>query len=193
VLVISGADLTGKTTFATECVRLLQELGWSHMLHHLSRPPASWDYHKNYVERMCVASVWDRFHLDSLAYRQCDEHPCSMTPLKWDLIEAEFRLRCGFQVILLASPEQIEARHKERGDNMYDLEHIQRVNLAFIQMCNDLPTRVRDEDYCLRISTAGGVTPGVRVNSCIWQLLTPKAVVDAYEKQLREFQQLSKQ
>lgn len=180
MLVISGADLVGKTTFVDACVKLLQNRGLQHMKMHLSRPPASFDYYMDYVDKMSVTTVWDRFHLDSLAYRQHDDHECQLTPLRWDLVQAEFIRTCGYQVVLVAREEAIRRRYAERGDTMYGLDHILRVNEAFRKICDGLRStvRVRGAEYRYRIDEDGDVED---------ELITPESVVANYVKRLEEY------
>ena len=40
-----------------------------------------------------------------------------------DIFEAAFRQHCGFQVVLVSTPEEITERFAERGDPMYNLAH----------------------------------------------------------------------
>lgn len=181
MIVVSGSDLCGKSTLVKRVTELLQDRGYSHMAHHLSRPPATWDYHLNYVERMCINSVWDRGHLDSLAYRAHDDHECSMTPLKFDLVEAAFRQQCGFQVVLIAAEAAIKDRFAQRGDPLYDVEHIIKVNESFKEMLFDSEFACRGQSYVTRVDIGGDVSTGE---------VTPERVVDAYVKRYEEFLEL---
>lgn len=187
MIAVSGADLVGKTTFCRRLVELLQARGLTHVLHHLSRVPESWRTPGSYVERMCVNSVWDRFHLDELAYRQHDDRRTSMTPLRWDLTEAAFRQHCGVQVVLVASPEVIEARYRERGDQMYDIAHVQAVNLSFARMSNESPLTLRDQHYRMGLFSIGSVESSAFVNNCVWSAITPEYIAERYVARLAEF------
>lgn len=180
MLCVSGADLTGKSTFCAKVLKILQEdYKLPHMLHHLSRPPASFDYCQDYVDIMSVCSVWDRFHLDSLAYRACDDHPCRMTPLTFAMTEAQFRLHCGYQVVLYEDQSVIEKRFAEKGDPLYSLEHILKVNEQFYDMCwsKSGEIRVREKTYQTSID-AHSITPDDKF---------VRYVVENYTSRLREF------
>jgi len=179
MLVVSGADLVGKSTFCAKVLKILQEdYKLPHMLHHLSRPPASFDYYQDYVDILSVYSVWDRFHLDSLAYRACDDHPSRMTPLKFAMTEAQFRLNCGYQVVLYTDQHVLQNRYDLKGDPMYSIEHIKRVNEKFVEMCykRDDHFVVRGQGYSPRIDMYGEST-----DSMI------ECVVESYVARLKEF------
>jgi hypothetical protein len=153
------------------------------MLAHLSRPPKNFDYMNGYIERIAVNTVWDRFALDSLAYRQCDDHPCSMTPLKYDLVQAAVTQACGFQVVLWSSRDEIVARYRERGDLMYSWDHIVKVNSEFSTICGDSEYVVRGRTYRPRVDMSGSVTDP----SC---KITTELVVQKYTERLNEFLEL---
>ncbi len=179
MLVVSGSDLVGKSTFCAKVLKILQEdYKLPHMLQHLSRIPPSFDRYSDYVGLMNMRTVWDRFALDELAYRNCDDYPSNMTPLKWDLTEAQFRLHCGYQVVLVEEDIVINNRFALKGDPMYSLEHILKVNEQFHKMIdsNDL-FRMRDCDYQLRIDNFGEATDKDLIPS----------VVNGYIARLKEF------
>lgn len=147
MLIIEGADLVGKTTLQKECVRLLNLRGLPHMPMHLTRPPANFDYYRGYLQLISRDTVWDRFHLSSLAYRQCDDHECSMTPLKYSLVDAKIRQMPGFIVLIVGEEKTIRQRFQSRGDTMYSVEHIVSVNRAFERMIVTRDVSVRGRDY----------------------------------------------
>ena len=159
MLIISGADLVGKSTFVKKCCDVLSTAysQKSCIVTHLTRPPKNFDYFRGYVERMSVDSVWDRFTLDNLAYRANDDHQCSMTPDKWNLLQAHLALNCVFQVVLYAENDFIEANHKKRGDNTYSLDHILKVNATFRSMCGVRQIKVREHTYDYKIDMYGTV------------------------------------
>jgi|SRR6185437_838176 len=183
MIVVSGADLVGKTTFCQKLVERLQDdtFCMPHMLHHLSRIPKWFDAYHDYIDRMCVTSIWDRFHLDELAYRFCDDRSTQMTPLKWDLVQAEFKRRCGFQVVIYASAQHIEERFRARGDSMYNLEHILKVNDTFMGMVSKGTIIVRDQPYIVNVDMLGKVTEGDLI----------ERVARAYRARLKEFRELT--
>lgn len=137
MLIFDGPDLVGKSTLVKQACERLNARGLMHMPMHLTRPPECWDACQGYVEKMSVHTVWDRFHLSQIAYRACDDHPSQLTPLKLDVVEAQLRLIGGYSCVVTAEPEVIERRHAERGDDLYSLEHILRVNAVFRRMCTE--------------------------------------------------------
>lgn len=150
MLIIEGADLVGKSTLQRRCIQLLNattDIGAGHMPMHLTRPPPGFNYYQSYLDLIARDTVWDRFHLSVLAYRQHDDLPCSMTPLKYSLVDAAIRQVGGFIVLVVESDDVIRRRFVERGDPMYSLEHILKVNRSFKEMLDDKNVLVRGENY----------------------------------------------
>ena len=154
MLIVSGGDLVGKSTFVKRAYAKLDSLGFRHMPHHLTRPPKNFDYYKGYLDLISPYTIWDRFALDSLAYRQIDSHPCQMTPMKWSLVEAACRHHGGFQVILCCRNDQtiVERYNEDRPGqvHMYPAGHAVRVNSTFRQMLNLTSVMVRGQSYRYR-------------------------------------------
>lgn len=155
MLIVSGGDLVGKSTFVRHAYERLDELGFRHMPHHLTKPPASFDYYKGYLELVSPHTVWDRFALDCLPYRNLDEHPCTMTPMKWSLVEAACKRAGGFQVVMYAGDDDtIRKRFKANrpGEtHMYPLEHALRVNDEFRRMRSHSTYTMRGLHYRVAI------------------------------------------
>lgn len=148
MLIIAGADYVGKTTLAQACVKRLNDMGYPHMYQHLTRPPECFDYFMGYLEKASKHSVWDRFHIDNLAYRACDKHPTQMTPTGYRLIDAHLKLMCSFVVVLVGTENVIKQRAEKRGaDEMYDLKHILQVNDEFCALGRHEPYIMRDQLY----------------------------------------------
>jgi len=180
ILIVSGGDLVGKSTFCRAALAAINDCGLPHMAAHLSRPPACFDYYGGYLEMIRPHVVYDRFHLDALAYRKCDDHESSLTPLKYDLVDAAIREACGFIVLVTADEATVRERHAQRGDDMYDIEHIVMVNSVFNQMAEDLDGTfvMRDMQFRYRIDAV------VSDQSC-W-----KDVIDAYVSRFEEWREL---
>jgi hypothetical protein len=87
-------------------------------------------------------------------------------------------------VVLFSQPDEIRARHAERGDPMYSLEHILKVNLSFYEMCHMSVVEVRSKWYRHRVDVFGSVTDPEHP-------VTAKAVCDAYCKRLAEYLEIS--
>ena len=160
MLIVSGGDLVGKSTFVKLAYDELNRRGYHHMPHHLTKPPANFDYYRDYLDMIHPRSIWDRFALDCLAYRQLDDIPCSMTPMKWSLVEAACRHKGGFQVVLTCHRDDTireryaKARHGQY--HMYDVEHAVKVNKIFRDMRSNDSTIMRDGFYKVNIDI--GVT-----------------------------------
>lgn len=154
MLVIEGGDLVGKSTLVKRAVERLNARGWPHMPMHLTRPPEDFDYYQGYVDKMSLETVWDRFHLSCLAYRRHDDRRCSMTPLKYELVDAAHRMLGGMVIVVTASAAVIEARYARRGDAMYDLPHTLDVNQTFIDMTGLRWITVRDAEYQYHIDAS---------------------------------------
>lgn len=137
MLIVSGADLVGKSTVVQHTVKLLnEEYDLPHMPMHLARPPENFDSFDGYVDKMSRDTVWDRFHLDEIVYRQLDERRSSITPLKYELVDARLSILGGMVLVITAEDDVIRRRYEARGDQMYDLEHVLRVNHRFRDLTN---------------------------------------------------------
>lgn len=179
MLIFDGSDLVGKSTLASRAVNELNDFGLSHMLMHLSRPPASFDCLSGYVEKMSTMTVWDRFHLSNIAYRAHDEHPTMMKPWKLDMVEAHMRLVGGFSIIVTANDELLRSRYAERGDALYSLDHILRVNDTFAKMAHTTQYEMRGDTYRYHIDAHLHVTDDQdAVNARL------SAIVDDYMRRL---------
>jgi hypothetical protein len=181
VLIISGGDLVGKSTVVRLAYKALEERGYLHMPLHLTRPPRHFDYYRGYLHKIDSNLIWDRFMLDAIPYRVHDDRECSLTPMKYSLVEAACRKAGGYQVVLTCEREQtIEERYRASrpGEtHMYDVEHAKSVNNTFNSLCEH--TRkgyafvMRGADYRPRIdfhTTTDDRSPEA----------VTKAVVDAY-------------
>jgi len=186
VLIIEGADLVGKTTFVKQATAMLHSRGYAHMPMHLTRPPAEFDYFRQYIDLCSPQTVWDRFHVSTLAYRQHDDHPCALTPVKFDLVEAAVRAVGGYVVVLYADDDQLCERHMARGDDMYGLEHIMKVNRTFKSMATDYAVDVRGARYRYRVDAFGNST--TRDDAEAWLV---EKVVDGYLERLDEIMELA--
>jgi len=151
MLLVEGADYTGKTTFCRALTERLQSRGFPHTPQHLSKPGPDFDYYRDYLALLSPAHVWDRFHLSGVAYRRHDDHPCSLSPLKFQLVEAEFRRRCGFTVILWCTngelARRVASRESQPGDTIHPLERIVHVNDTFEEMVEEGKVDMRGSVY----------------------------------------------
>lgn len=150
MLIVSGGDLVGKSTFVRKAYERLNDMGFTHMPFHLTRPPRNFDYYRGYLNLISPYKIWDRFALDAIAYRKLDDYPCSITPMKWSLVEASCRKSAGYQIVLFCNDDDaIRKRYAERKDqeHMYDVEHAVRVNGVFRDMCLSRSIELRNRTY----------------------------------------------
>lgn len=186
MLIFDGADFTGKTTMVLYATRYLQEQhGAAHMPMHLTRPPETFDYYRGYLDKISVETVWDRFHLSNLAYRSHDDHVSSMTPLKYELVDAALRQAGGFVVAVWAERDVIRERCAARGnDTMYDLEHILRVNSTFHDIAENRRVTMRGAHYRPIIDA------DIHVDRNEFDLTELNPLLDAYYDRLQSIAEL---
>src|ERR1700752_2059977 len=139
MLIIEGTDLTGKTTL---CRRLVEELNkrseWGgYHYGHLSRLPPGWDHYWSYVARMARRRVQDRFHDSDIAYRRALREESQMEDaFKYGLVQAKLNLFGAYKVAIVADKDLLLQRHKNRGDQMYDVDVVIKANLEFNGMAD---------------------------------------------------------
>ena len=182
MLIFAGADLVGKTTITKAAVKLLnEEFDLPHMYMHLGRPPESFDYYGQYMDMCSVATVWDRFHIDCLPYRACDDHLVTMTPLKYSLVDASITMLGGRRVVVTADEEVIRTRHSQRDDDLYSLDHILKVNQEFASLVTNGNYMMRGDLYRPIIEDVIHIDKHeYDVNECV------RPIVQAYVKNLDE-------
>lgn len=191
MIVIEGGDYVGKTTFQQMLFKQLRKTQFPHTKEHLSRPAADFNCCNDYIKMMHRNVIYDRFHISMLAYRCHDDHPCSMTQLKWNIVQAKLRLQPTLVVVMAAHPDVIVQRYEENAktkakEDMYNLEHSLEVNQTFIDLVQEGGLVCRDEDY--------GVSVDIMIDNSTDKLDAledgAKHVLQEYMKLRQEFDEL---
>ena len=145
MIIIEGADCTGKSTLAAQLWShpRLQEYGME--IQHLSRLPTGHDRCWHYINRMNRNGIFDRFHYSELAYAEArGDTEVLLTPLKMTLVEKMLEAVCPYRILLLmGSYDHMVARWNK--DEMYDRVTVWRANEAFRKMRH---TRKWDYVHC---------------------------------------------
>lgn len=137
MIIVEGADLTGKTTFAR---KLAQALGFDYA--HLSRLPPLFDkqfnHYLDYLPLIKPNVVWDRFHMSEVAYsyaRNEDPSTWKIKPSYYYALDRMLLKRATIIIVVTAEREVIAERFfRAARSEMYSLEQIQRANEAYCQM-----------------------------------------------------------
>jgi len=133
MLIVEGADLVGKTTFANRLLEQTWVQRCGHVYSHLGKLPSGFSA----SQYLSIASTWlvqDRFHLSELACRMVDVEPVRLCPETYRLVDAGLRMLGAFTVVITATSELIAQRFAARGDAMYNLQQIQSQNDAFLSL-----------------------------------------------------------
>lgn len=163
MLILDGADCVGKTTLQRAILEQINLQGIPSMGFHLSRPPVGFDIGLQYVMYASHLSVWDRFHISQLAYRELDEHPFDATPFQWETLDATLRSRFGaFNVIVVADNAIVSNRFNRAGkEEMYPLDHVLQVNSRFQQLADNGRIDVRGQTFSCRIDLVVDTSTGL--------------------------------
>lgn len=130
MLIIEGTDLVGKTSLVNVLVERLQKHG-SWIPCHLTKPPDNFRA-ADYIPRMSLRVVQDRFHMSEVAYSRACNRESKLTPFEYSLIDARLRQLGGFTVVILGTDLCLEHRNQELDrEEMYGLNTIQAANLEF--------------------------------------------------------------
>lgn len=187
MLILEGADLTGKTTLARTLASRLEEQCLGHMRLHLTRPPKDFDFYRGHVDKISRDVIWDRFHMSMLAYRRHDEYPSDLTPLKYSLVDAAVRLIGGFTVVLTADTSVIESRWaNNKKQELYDLPHVLDVNATYGDIASGREVTVRGQTYRPDVDYWVHVTdPAIGVKETV-----VREILDAYIARYEAIDQL---
>lgn len=184
MIVVEGPDMAGKSTLVQRLFEAIPgQTGRAAMPRHFTKPPRSFDKYWGY--KACVQRdvILDRFHLSHLAYRAVDGEPHDLTPLRYELIEADISRVGGFTVLLLPGRELIRERWdkvaRTRAE-MYSLEHVLQVNEVFEQARAGSLT-IGSSTYALR---------GVTVVQGAWDEGTVSQIVDRWDARQRELYEI---
>ena len=129
MLIVEGADGTGKTVLAKRIVELANERE-KYPVHysHMTRPPDHFDHMRDYEDMMSRHAVQDRFHLSEMAYPRRD-----LTEEKRLWVEGQLMIRGSFLIILIAHDGEW-LRSKIEDGQIYDADTIVRANFMFKEM-----------------------------------------------------------
>ncbi len=119
MLIFEGGDNLGKTTAARRAVEIAQAKGLPAFYTHMTRPAKDFNFVTDYVDRMSVNAVQDRFHLGGIAYH--DAVPIQY--LKW--IEGQLRVRASYIVLFISDNEEWyrdRLLKVNQRNEMYDIE-----------------------------------------------------------------------
>jgi thymidylate kinase len=131
MLIIEGADLTGKTTLAHNLLkhRPLNDRGYVYK--HFTRLPGGFHRYWGYVDNATQRSVQDRFHMSEVMYAEArGDKDKYLTPEMYRLVEAHLALLGSYTVLITADEQLIRERWRE--GEMYDIELVRRVNELYL-------------------------------------------------------------
>ncbi len=98
MLIIEGCDDLGKTTLANKIVdAVCKHSDFPAYYNHMTRPPKSFNFCTDYVERMSKYAVQDRFHLGGIVYHNA----IRAAALKW--IEGHLLLHHSMVIVLYSN------------------------------------------------------------------------------------------
>ncbi len=127
MIIIEGADMTGKTSLCKDI-----ELNAGLLYQHISKPPGSWPVPQGYIDLVNQHTVRDRFHLSDIAYKLATKNRLLLTAQTLDIIEAHLTMVGCFTVVITAEDCLLEQRFaKLQEREMYDLETILKANLQY--------------------------------------------------------------
>lgn len=189
MIIVSGADLVGKSTFVKAVIERLRtsyKMLYAHC--HLGRLPVGGDRFIEYIRLMQQHQVWDRFTLDEIAYRTHDDLVSNLTPLKYSLIDAEVIRRGGLIIVMTADRAVIKRRHERIGDPVYTLDHILQVNDTFAEIACDKQHMLRGRMFNLHIDESWHVTEDNRAAFSIYA----DNLVDQYVRRQQELIEIAR-
>lgn len=153
MLIIEGADLTGKTTLAKRLAKLLNEqYGLPHVYQHLSRLPACWrgrarELHEELARRWVVQ---DRFHMSEVAYASARKDEPMLSPVEYELLDCSLRAGLGALTVVLVDLTGDVIRSRWRDGEMFTLGQVLKVNDYYKDIIRDeVPQRRMRHDWAV--------------------------------------------
>ena len=146
MIIVEGADLVGKTTFAKKLVTSLCNNGYHHIYKHLSRLPEKWDYYWSYLSEFSYSTVQDRFHDSELAYANARGDTTFLDHRTYRLLDAWIQSRGTVSIVICADESLIRSRFEETGDDMYDIDIILKANEWFIDNRDSFDVAISCDD-----------------------------------------------
>lgn len=134
MIVLEGPDLAGKSTLAEALFkRMVDSRRYCSMVRHFTKVPAHFDKYWGYASCVQRDVILDRFHMSHVVYRHVEGAGHNLTPLRYELVDADIT-RVGGIVVVLAPPlDVLRSRHTDRPE-MYNLDHILKVGQEFIKL-----------------------------------------------------------
>lgn len=135
MIILEGADHTGKTTFAQKiCEILATRLGGSPSSYygHMTRPSDDFDHVVGYMSQV-TSRCQDRFHLGSIVYGYILCGGSFTTPRKMRVVQQYLRWRGCITVIMSCERDKLRKRLASAVDRkeMYSNDKILDANEAF--------------------------------------------------------------
>lgn len=129
MIVLEGPDMAGKTTLATELFKRIVAMKTRHpMVRHFTKVQHHFDKYWGYRECCQRDVILDRFHLSHVVYRDVEDVEHHLTPLRYELVDAEISRMSGLVVVLAPPASTIEDRWvKNPRPEMYDKAHALKV------------------------------------------------------------------
>lgn len=134
MFIIEGPDDLGKTTFANKVVKRVNESGLPYPAYysHMTRPPVSFNFSTDYVDRMSVYGVQDRFHLGGIVYHE------RINPENLNWIKGQLAIRNSFVLLMYTTDfDWYEQRLKDsHRDQMYDCTAMMKFVHRWAELAN---------------------------------------------------------
>lgn len=135
MIVLEGPDLAGKSSVAKALFQKLSDPTPGvpvPMVRHFTRLPTG--FHTFWGYKSCVQRdvILDRFHMSEIVYRSTGKDDCSLTPLRYSLVDAEIARAGGLTIVIVPPAYVIKERYSAaQRPEMYDLDRILRVRDAY--------------------------------------------------------------
>lgn len=129
MIILEGADCTGKTTAAKRLVEIMSEVTKREARYsHMSKPPEDFDHLTEYVKNIRLG-VQDRYHLGSIVYGAMLGRGSSLSAPRMELVQRHLEWQGCLVVIMHASRERLrEILSASDKAEMYSSEDILRAN-----------------------------------------------------------------
>lgn len=132
MLILEGTDLTGKTTFAKQLLKLPFFESEGYVYQHLSKLPYGFDHCWHYKALASRRAIWDRFHMSEIVYAAVRHEDTKLYPERYRWVDGCLRLLGALTVIITADESLLRGRMRE--GEMYTLDQILEVNRRFTEI-----------------------------------------------------------
>lgn len=135
MLVIEGADNTGKTTLAHKLCELLPD----HEYRHLGRPPDNFDFVWDYVALAAPNHIHDRLHLGEIGYAFAGVNGARCSNYEFMYLNHWLSLIPTMTILITADDELLANRHNKilqngKKDELYTADKVVMANQAYRQL-----------------------------------------------------------